>query len=652
MRLEDLNNCFNIFNLAAAEIRGIGNVDGVHRCYSGWFKDVGSLINALEAKEHLNLNWYFIFNEIEYYHLEGTMRTIGCLDKFAPSKNSIKDEHIKRRRWVMLDFDPVRKSNTSSTLEELNAANLVAKKVWDFLFYNGFSNYIGCVSGNGYHIMLPCNMEVNNQTDNLVKDFTKVISMLFSTEEVTIDTQVCNRARLTKLYGTLTHKGPHTPLTPHRTSCFKHIPERIIPIQTSYFEKIVSAFMTKTNRPCQENNYGRGRFSAKDFLNKHNIAYKERSIAGGRKYTLEHCPFNSEHKSPDSAVFEFDDGRVGFKCFHNSCSSYHWKEFRELFEPPVHRKQQYEAKDYVDLQQSQTPEEEIWLGFEKITSPEADNILRIPTGYNELDRSLNGGLASGGLSVLTGINGCGKSVFLINTILNICDKDFKVGLFSGEMQAWRLKSWFLLVSRGLHQDTKENNSLIEKNLNERLFIYNNANGNNWDTLFQNIKQLVEEKQVQLVVLDNMACMNLVNLASEKYEQQSNFIKELADFARKKSIHIILVAHPRKSFGIVRKSDISGSYDLSNMADNVFIIHKVNNDFNKHAKDFFRRDLVEMYSNYSSLIEVAKNRDTGDERVIGLYYEHYSKRLKSQMAEMIHYKWEEDITSNSTLIKFN
>ncbi len=56
MRLEDLNNCFNIFNLAAAEIRGIGNVDGVHRCYSGWFKNVGSLINAIEAMEYLNLN--------------------------------------------------------------------------------------------------------------------------------------------------------------------------------------------------------------------------------------------------------------------------------------------------------------------------------------------------------------------------------------------------------------------------------------------------------------------------------------------------------------------------------------------------------------------------------------------------------------------
>ena len=167
-----------------------------------------------------------------------------------------------------------------------------------------------------------------------------------------------------------------------------------------------------------------------------------------------------------------------------------------------------------------------------------------------MDRSLGGGLAAGGLSVLTGVNGCGKTVFLTNTILNICDKDFKVGLFSGEMQSWRLKSWFLLISRGLFKDTEENIALIEKSLKDMLFVYNNANGNNWDQLFRNVKQLVEEKEVQVVVLDNMACMNLLNLGSEKFDQQSNFIKELAEFARKSGIHIILVAHPRKSFGVV------------------------------------------------------------------------------------------------------
>ncbi|MBQ2396350.1 MAG: AAA family ATPase [Bacteroidales bacterium] len=643
MKLDDLNMCFEIFQLGAAEIRGIGNVDGKHRSYSGWFASVGGLMSALEQMEHLNLNWYFVFNQIDSYQLDGKMKKGFCVEKFAMSNHCICDIDIVRRKWVMLDFDPVRPSGTSSTFEQLSYASMTAKKVWDFLFHNGFYDYVGCVSGNGYHIMLPCDLEANEQTDNLVSDFIKVISMLFSDENVAIDTQVSNRARLTKLYGTVAHKGEHSALTPHRTSCFKHVPQEIKPIDKAYFEKIVAVFMTPNSRPSSENNYGRGKFSLESFLKSHNIAFEQRSIAGGRKYILKECPFNSEHKSPDSAVFEFEDGRLGFKCFHNSCSSYHWKEFREKIEPFVLQKKNYGVKDFVDFKQSEVQEESVWLGFEQINSSQANDILRIPTGYNELDRSLGGGLAAGGLSVLTGVNGCGKTVFLTNTILNICDKDFKVGLFSGEMQSWRLKSWFLLISRGLFKDTEENNALIEKSLKDKLFVYNNANGNNWDQLFRNVKQLVEEKEVQVVVLDNMACMNLLNLGSEKFDQQSNFIKELAEFARKSGIHIILVAHPRKSFGVVRKSDIAGSYDLSNMADNVFIIHKMNDDFRKGAKDFWRRDVVDLFEGFDNLIEVAKNRDLGDERVIGLYYERYSKRLKSQMAETIHYNWEKEIS---------
>ena len=643
MKLDDLNMCFEIFQLGAAEIRGIGNVDGKHRSYSGWFASVGGLMSALEQMEHLNLNWYFVFNQIDFYQLDGKMKKGFCVEKFAMSNHCICDIDIVRRKWVMLDFDPVRPSGTSSTFEQLSYASMTAKKVWDFLFHNGFYDYVGCVSGNGYHIMLPCDLEANEQIDNLVSDFIKVISMLFSDENVAIDTQVSNRARLTKLYGTVAHKGEHSALTPHRTSCFKHVPQEIKPIDKAYFEKIVAAFMTPNTRPSSENNYGRGKFSLESFLKSHNIAFEQRSIAGGRKYILKECPFNSEHKSPDSAVFEFEDGRLGFKCFHNSCSSYHWKEFREKIEPFVLQKKNYGVKDFVDFKQSEVQEENVWLGFEQINSSQANDILRIPTGYNELDRSLGGGLAAGGLSVLTGVNGCGKTVFLTNTILNICDKDFKVGLFSGEMQSWRLKSWFLLISRGLFKDTEENNALIEKSLKDKLFVYNNANGNNWDQLFRNVKQLVEEKEVQVVVLDNMACMNLLNLGSEKFDQQSNFIKELAEFARKSGIHIILVAHPRKSFGVVRKSDIAGSYDLSNMADNVFIIHKMNDDFRKGAKDFWRRDVVDLFEGFDNLIEVAKNRDLGDERVIGLYYERYSKRLKSQMAETIHYNWEKEIS---------
>ena len=646
MDYNKLNDCFNVFDLAKKEVRAIKKTDGKPQIFTGYFSSVTHLINAIELNYSEKTNWYFVFNEIKDYTRSGKILNLNGENVLFPAKHTTADNEISKRSWVMVDFDPVRKSGTSSTAEQLQLACECAKRVWDFLFHNGFHEYVGCISGNGYHIMLPCDMEVNDKTDSVVKDFLQVISMLFSSDEVEIDTAVFNRARLTKLYGTVAHKGPNTEQTPHRLSFIKHCPAEITPIRTEYFEKIVSAFKSPVKVAEKYNNFGkRSSFDIVSFLKEHSIGYTEKSIAGGVKYILDECVFNSEHKNPDSAVFQFADGSLGFKCFHNSCSHYHWKEFRQKVDPTWVEGKVYSPEDYNEMAKVNIDVDEEWIGFERINCEEADNVLRIASGFKELDKCLGGGLASGGLTVLTGVNGCGKTVFLNNMILNVCDKGYKVGLFSGEMQSWRIKTWFLKIARGLHIDNEENNGLITESLRDCLFVYNNSFGNEWERLFESVKALVDSKNINLLVLDNLACMRLRSNKWEKFDQQSNFIKELADYARLKSIHVILVAHPRKSYGVIRKDDIAGSYDLSNMADNVLIMHKKNDDFLKHSKEFWNKDMADLYAGYDSLIEVAKNRDMGDERVIGLFYERYSKRLKNSFAETVHFKWENSIKSN-------
>jgi hypothetical protein len=44
--------------------------------------------------------------------------------------------------------------------------------------------------------------------------------------------------------------------------------------------------------------------------------------------------FNSDHKAPDSALFERADGSLGYKCLHASCADKHWRDVREHFEGP------------------------------------------------------------------------------------------------------------------------------------------------------------------------------------------------------------------------------------------------------------------------------------------------------------------------------
>lgn len=632
--------CFDLFDLSKTEIRGISKVDGHSRIISGWFSSVEYLLSSLEVLESEPWQWYFVFNEVEQTQLISKSNMNMNYNCFTQSNVTLSDKDVLRRRWIMIDIDPVRPSGVSSSEEELAEALSVADKVRDFLTDKGFHTPLVALSGSGYHLMYPCSIELSQESDGVMKDFLSVLAMLFNTERVEIDTVVHNRSRLTKLYGTVAKKGLDSLQRPWRVSNILSMPESLEKVDFLFVKKLVDDYMD-CNKPRSEyNDYGRKRFDVRTFLSKHGIGYKEKRVKGGVRFVLNSCVFNPEHKTPDAAVFQFDDGRLGYKCFHNSCSNYHWKEFRERLEPLSEPKPSYSSSDYNSFEQLSPDFEEQWLRLKDINALNAEQVLHIPTGFRGLDSRLNGGLAAGGITILTGANGCGKTVFLNNLILNACDKGFKIGLWSGEMQSWRIKNWIHLIARGVHSDKPEIGRMIDDWLQERLFIYNNNYGNNWEELFVSIRNLVLQQSVNLVVLDNLAYMNINRNIEDKYEQQSMFVKALAEYAKQSAIHIILVAHPRKSFGVVRKHDISGSYDLSNMADNVFIMHKVNDDFMKGAKEFWKSSTVEGYSKFDSLIEVAKNRDMGEEGMIGLFYERYSKRLKCEFAEILHYSWEQ------------
>ncbi|GHV51321.1 hypothetical protein FACS1894216_05130 [Synergistales bacterium] len=89
---------------------------------------------------------------------------------------------------------------------------------------------------------------------------------------------------------------------------------------------------------------------------------KERD--GVSLYILSECPFDPQHKAPDSIIGQMSSGAVFFKCFHNSCQSYGWRELRERFDP----KGGYEG--YEGKTSQSTPKkspEEIQASIEKFS---------------------------------------------------------------------------------------------------------------------------------------------------------------------------------------------------------------------------------------------------------------------------------------------
>lgn len=274
----------------------------------------------------------------------------------------------------------------------------------------------------------------------------------------------------------------------------------------------------------------------------------------------------------------------------------------------------------------------------------------IKSGCNMLDKYTKG-FALGELSVWSGSNASAKSTYLNQVALQSINQGYKVGIFSGELTDKNLMNWLLLSASGKkglsHNDEKDywyvNNfykDRIVRWLNGNLFIYDNSFGNDAKEIIESVKNCIKKNGVKVVILDNLMSMNLAKYGDQKFDMQTKLITELSNMAKEFDIHIHFVCHPRKSTAFLRKVDISGSADLTNIADNVFIMHRVNEDFKRLSKETFKfKDNHPIYE-YSNVIEICKNRGRGVQDVLcGLYFEIETKRLLNEKGEIIKYGWE-------------
>jgi DNA repair protein RadA/Sms len=76
-------------------------------------------------------------------------------------------------------------------------------------------------------------------------------------------------------------------------------------------------------------------------------------------------------------------------------------------------------------------------GLQKLSEVEAAEVLRHPTGINEFDRVLGGGLVPGGVVLIGGDPGIGKSTLLLQTLCHVGNRQ-KVVYISGEESAQQI----------------------------------------------------------------------------------------------------------------------------------------------------------------------------------------------------------------------
>jgi len=292
---------------------------------SGYFDNVDALSRAIEKVDsNPNVSGvYATLNQPTTEHCHNLNQPISRNTK------KLSDKDIDRYTWILIDLDPERETGTNSTAEELEAARLRRMAVCDALVGVNFPEPAIFMSGNGYHALYTSDLPVDDKT--LVRKFLKALDHKFSDDAVKVDTTVYNPARITKLYGTMTRKGPGTPERPQRRSTVESIPDNIVVVTREQLQTVVDKWgapiqktkplpMSYKAPPQRTHHTTRTPIDVPAWCQKAGLQIiGEKVVDGSTIYKLEHCAFNQEHKNNDASIIQDADGVVRYQCFHDSC---------------------------------------------------------------------------------------------------------------------------------------------------------------------------------------------------------------------------------------------------------------------------------------------------------------------------------------------
>jgi len=246
-----------------------------------------------------------------------------------------------------VDFDPVRAPNTSSTDEEKNEVLKTATAVREYLTDQGWPEPFVADSGNGFHLLYRVNLPISPETVATMRQCLAALDAKFSNVTCKVDTTTYNPARITKLYGTISHKGKNTANRPHRRSQLilegkttkEFVPAQLL-INLAAAATVKEQIFTKTGGELE----GTAEEKLAWLLSwldtggvDHSSPHKRDD---GSWVVFVSCPWKAKHSIDsgitETAVFAMPGG-LGFDCRHDNCTDKHWTDFRHAIERGVDR---------------------------------------------------------------------------------------------------------------------------------------------------------------------------------------------------------------------------------------------------------------------------------------------------------------------------
>ena len=142
--------------------------------------------------------------------------------KKAKSGTTTSNTEIVKRKWLLIDVDPVRPAGISATDSEKEKSFTLATTISEALYVAGWELPIVIDSGNGTQLLYK--IDVPADDNGLVRDVLEVLSGA-STEKAKVDIAVHNAARISRIAGTWNCKGDSTKTRPHRIAKILTIPD-------------------------------------------------------------------------------------------------------------------------------------------------------------------------------------------------------------------------------------------------------------------------------------------------------------------------------------------------------------------------------------------------------------------------------------------
>lgn len=235
----------------------------------------------------------------------------------------------------------------------------------------------------------------------------------------------------------------------------------------------------------------------------------------------------------------------------------------------------------------------------------------ISSGFYQLDDATGGGLFFGSLVILTGKCGEGKSTLASMMIAYALRQNYKVFCYSGELPDYMFKAWLDSQVLGKITNREADINRINAWYGKRIFIYDNAAIGEYDAI-KAAEIAIKNLDCRVILIDNLMTALNESADMDLYRQQSRFVRECADMAKKYNVLILLVTHPRKGNG-TSNDDISGSGDIANYASLVM-----------------RYQRADLSDRNRSRLMITKNRMTGqillDDSGIDMEYFPESRRV--------------------------